>query len=302
MFSKPTKLASATPKKPIKKRYLVLAAGVLLLLAGLIFGALSPVAALNQVDIEGVIGKQAESVRQAANLQDGTPLFRINENEVAARVQDVTNIAAVQVTKSWPNTVRILVVERVPVAKAELGAQQWEIIDATGQTMRTTKKLPKYPTLQAQVGPPFSGQGRIVGAQIIAALPPWLLKRIDKVVADDPQNVVLVTSDSEKIAWGTPEESELKAAVLRILLKEKGMYWFDVRDPNLPTVAQSEPQPPKPHKKKDKPADSATPSPSPSGDTSVNPDGASTDPNSFDTIPDSGSTQTNEQGKAYLLP
>lgn len=294
----------AIPDQLKQKRYLVLIGAVLALLAALIVGSRSPVAALSQVEVQGMEGKQAEKVRQAANVQHGVPLVDINENEVAARVQDVANVASVQVSRSWPNTLVIKVVQRKPVAKVELGYQEWEIVDSTGLAYRTTKKQPNLPTLQASVEPPFTGRGRVEGAKILSQLPDWLAKRIVTVKADNPQKVVLVTKDNENIIWGTAEDSELKSQVLRVLLKEPGMFWFDVRNPNLPTASQYEPRPaPKPKEKKDK--DEATESSSASPSASESADESATlapDDSSVVTPASPAAGESRKPGEPYLLP
>lgn len=292
------------PSQLKRKRYLALIGGVAVLAVALVLGVLSPVAALSQIEVEGLSGKQAEKVRQVANLEPGTPLVQINENEIAARVQDVPNIASVRVSKSWPNTVIIKVVERKPVAKVEIGPQEWEIVDATGQAFRTTKKMPKLPTLQAEIAPPFTGKGRVAGAQVLASLPKWLAKRVTTAKANDPQTVKLLTDDNETIVWGTPEDAELKADVLRILLKQKGMYWFDVRNPELPTVSQAEPRPALPPKDKDPEADESSDagegeSAEPSATSATPGSGAAA---SSGSTPSPNSNNSRRPGTAYLLP
>lgn len=300
------------PDQLKKKRYLAMIGGVLVLVAALIFGSLSPVAALSQIEVEGTAGRQADKVRQAANLEPGTPLVKINENEVAARVQDVPTVASVQVSRSWPNTVVIKVVERKPVAMVEVGSQEWEIIDSTGHAFRTVKKQPDLPTLDASIKPPFTNNGRVAGAQVLGAIPAWLSKKVITAKASDPNAVRLLTKDNETIVWGTAEDSELKGQVLRILMKEKGMFWFDVRNPHLPTVAQVEPRPAKPSKEKTdedqgeaRESEGPESSSSPSADSSPSSDGSAT-PAAGDSgatsAPNSGSNSTRQSGEPYLLP
>lgn len=297
------------PDQLKKKRYLAIIVGVVVLVAAIFFGSLSPVAALNQVEVEGTTGRQAEKVRQAANLEPGIPLVKINENEVAARVQDVPTVASVQVSRSWPNTVVIKVVERKPVAKVEVGPQEWEIIDSTGQAFRTTKKLPDLPTLEASVKPPFTNHGRISGAQVLGAIPAWLKKRVLTAEADDPNAVRLLTDDNETIVWGTSEDSELKGQVLRVLMKEKGMFWFDVRNPRLPTVSEVEPRPAKPPKAKkksdeerDEASESAKASPSSESSSSPSADASPGPTAGESSAPVAGTNTTRPNSEPYLLP
>ena len=54
----------------------------------------------------------------------------------------------------------------------------------------------------------------------------------------DADNLVRVT-----VAWGSPEQSELKANILRALLAKTKNKWIDVRLPSTPTSAQSSPIP-----------------------------------------------------------
>ena len=161
--------------------------------------------------------------------------------------------------------------------------------------------MPDLPTLNASVTPPFTGKGRVAGANVLAQLPAWLLKRVTTVKANDPQTVKLVTKDNETIVWGTAEDSELKADVLRILIKQKGMNWFDVRNPHLPTVSQQEPRParqPK-EKKDDEKADSESATPSPDAESS----GVTSNPADISSqSPTSAPVPSRKPGEPYLLP
>lgn len=229
-----------------RPRYLVILGGVVALVVALIIGLVSPVSALSNVQIEGNESVSVETVKEAAGLEEGTPMMQIDEKLIASRVQDIPKIASVSVVKSWPNTVVIKVVERFNVAKVQQG-DKWGIIDSAGEVYRVTSKEPKLTLVEAQ------GDAIGVSAKVIAGLPKWLSKRLMTVSAKDAESVILHLEDGDNVSWGNADQGELKAQVLRLLLKGSGIYWFDVRNPNAPTTAHASPQPvkPKPKKKED---------------------------------------------------
>lgn len=91
---------------------------VVLILVGafIIFGMwlfyFSSVFALQSVVVQGVKLVSAAEVGQRADMGAGTPLARINPEEIEARVMGIPAVRSVQVTRRWPNTVVIEVQER----------------------------------------------------------------------------------------------------------------------------------------------------------------------------------------------
>ncbi|WP_324277414.1 cell division protein FtsQ/DivIB [Blastococcus brunescens] len=95
-----------------------------LLLAG-------PVLAVRDVRVDGLVTLPAEQVQEAAGIGDGTPLLRVDVEAAEARVGRLPQVSAVEVTRNWPDSVVITVVERVPVAIVGQPGRR-SLVDADG--------------------------------------------------------------------------------------------------------------------------------------------------------------------------
>src|SRR5688572_2065637 len=114
-----------------RRRSLRLAGAVLLLAAALWFLWAGPLLAVGTVQVDGAGTLSAEEVRTAAGIEPGIPLLRVDVEAVEARVARLPQIASVEVTRGWPRSVVITVVERVPVAVVgEAGSRS--LVDADG--------------------------------------------------------------------------------------------------------------------------------------------------------------------------
>ena len=81
----------------------------------------SSVFALESLVVEGVRTVNPTDVGQRADLGAGTPLARVNPDDVEARVMGLSAVQSVQVTRRWPNMIVISVVERDRVAALKDG-------------------------------------------------------------------------------------------------------------------------------------------------------------------------------------
>ncbi|HAM23845.1 MAG TPA: peptidase S33 [Actinobacteria bacterium] len=208
---------------------------------------LSSVFALESLVVEGVRTVNPTDVGQRADLGAGTPLARVNPDDVEARVMGLSAVQSVQVTRRWPNMIVISVVERDRVAALKDG-DRWATLDAQGFAFEFAKKKPQgLPVVEAAEGP-----ARTAAIEVAAQLPADLAAKIKVVSAESPDAITLTTSSGVTVAWGTSDQSELKANILRALLAKTKNKWIDVRLPSTPTSAQSSPVPAPP------------PSPSPS--------------------------------------
>ncbi|WP_198532699.1 cell division protein FtsQ/DivIB, partial [Carbonactinospora thermoautotrophica] len=70
---------------------------------------------------------------------------------------------------------------------------------------------------------------------ILAALPPSILRQVRSVRANTPDDVVLRLSGDVTVRWGSAERSADKATVLAALLRQKGTV-YDVSAPDAPAV------------------------------------------------------------------
>lgn len=225
--------------KWFRQSYRIIGGAVGILLAiGMWLFYFSSVFALDSLVVEGVRIVSPAEVGAKADLGAGTPLARVNVADVSHRVKGIAAVAAVQVTRRWPNTVVIRVTERDAVAALPEG-NRFATVDSSGFAYLVRKKQPKgLPIVNAAEGEP-----RTAAIDVAAALPANVRPKIETVSALDSRSVLLETKDGVTVMWGAAEENGLKAKILAALLKKTDDKWIDLRFPNTPTSAQSSPKP-----------------------------------------------------------
>jgi cell division protein FtsQ len=181
-----------------------------------------PVLAVSSVRVDGVSILPAEQVREAAGVAAGTPLLRVDVDAVEARVAELPQVASVEVTRGWPRSVVITVVERVPVAVVgEPGRRT--LVDAEGVLFDSVSGDPPDGVVQLVVDEPGPGDPATMAAlTAIGALPRGLVERIAGVAAASPEDVSMVLTDGTVVEWGSAEESSAKASALEALVEQIG--------------------------------------------------------------------------------
>ena len=172
-------------------------------------------------------------VREVADVPVGDQLALVDLGRADARVGSLAEVESVDVTRTWPDVVRIAVVERTAVAAVEL-AGRLRGLDADGVVFRDYKAVPK--------GMPRVRPGANAGtdalreaATVVSALPDDLVTRVDHVEVATVDQITLVMRDQREVLWGSAEESELKAQVVDKLLAAQQAPYYDVSVPGNPT-------------------------------------------------------------------
>lgn len=212
----------------------------------------SSVFGVRNIVVEGLRVIQPSDIGQRAELRSGEPLAGIDTGAIESRVRGIAAVDSVNVSRRWPNTVVIDVVERARVGVIKLDAG-YAVLDANGYAFEQAKKRPRgLPILDAPEGPI-----RAAVVAVAASLPPDILSAVATIHADSVQSVVLEMRSGATVFWGSPADAELKAQVLRALIAKKKYKWFDVRSPQSPTSAAASPVPAPPPSPT--PTDSASP-------------------------------------------
>ena len=201
-----------------RRRTLRLGAALLLLTAAVWFLWSGPVLAVGTVQVDGAGTLAADEVRKAAGIEVGTPLLRVDVEDAEARVARLPQISAVEVTRGWPRSVVITVVERVPVAVVgEAGRRS--LVDADGVLFDTITGDPPAGVVPLEVADPGPGDAATMAAlEALVALPGEVRDDIDGAAVAGPEDITLTLTDGTLVRWGGPAESATKATVLTALL------------------------------------------------------------------------------------
>jgi cell division protein FtsQ len=190
---------------------------------------------VHTVEVSGTKTIPQETVRTAAAIEPGTPLVRLDTEEVKARVAALPKVFSVEVSRSFPSSVEIVVVERTPVAMVT-AADGVHLVDGTGLDYEVVKQAPPgVPELAVEQARPDNPPTRAAVA-VLAAIPQQLRTQLVKITAKTAGNVQLSLADGRLVKWGSADSSERKAAVLAPLLTRPGKV-YDVATPEFPTVS-----------------------------------------------------------------
>ncbi len=189
--------------------------------------------AVRSVSVTGTERLTEAQVRAVVDVARGTPLARVDTGAVQRRVGALRSIASVEVSRGWPSTLRVRVVERTAVAGL-VDPSGVTLVDAHGVSFAKAKVLAPG-TVRLQVPRPGPRDATTQAAlQVLAELPPSLRGPLRVVRAASPSSVTLVLSGGRQVVWGGPEQAALKARVTLALLKLPGRT-FDVSRPSVVT-------------------------------------------------------------------
>ncbi len=217
-----------------RRRWVALLAVVTVLALGylVVFTSLFGV---HSVEVVGARTIPADTVRAAAAIEPGTPLVRLDTDQVRARVARLPKVFAVDVSRSFPGTVEIAVTERTPVAFVP-SADGAHLVDGTGLDYEIVKRQPAGLPELAVPGPAPGDPATRACVAILAAVPQQLRAQLVKVSSKTGGDVELVLGDGRVVKWGSADNSARKAAVLAPLLTRPGKI-YDVTTADFPTVA-----------------------------------------------------------------
>jgi cell division protein FtsQ len=187
----------------------------------------SQLLAVRSVVVTGTHLVPAAEVLEVAGVEPGTPLIRVNAGQVAARIETIRQIRGVRVTRSWPDRVVIVVLERTPALAVTAPGGGFDLVDADGVIVRwaaTRPGLPLYPVTAAVAslrGDPDLG----AAAAVLGELPAWLRHSVESVTVPSPDQVTLELSGEITIVWGGTDRPAQKAQELTVLMATHSHYY-----------------------------------------------------------------------------
>lgn len=178
------------------------------------------------VSVIGVDGAAAQEVEHTASVPLGVPLAQLDTESIAEHLSTIGWIDHIEVRRGWPHDVVIAVTPRTAIATRGDGT----VVDAAG--------VPFTPVAQVPAGLPSvraDDLGLVAAMGVLVSLPENLRAKVVHLKATTRDDVVLTLKSSAIVRWGSIEQAELKAQVLRALLKRKAKI-YDVSAPELPTT------------------------------------------------------------------
>jgi cell division septal protein FtsQ len=206
------------------------------LFAGLVYlFAWSSIFAVSTVAITGAPTSETEkTISQIAAISSGQKLARVEPRAIAHRIEDLTWIKSVEISRNWINgEVDIVITPRTPSAYFN-GAT----MDASG----TIFTLPGFEGADLpRVSAPTPELG-LSAIELFQSLPEDFKSKVISLSAHNDSNIAMQIALDEReirVLWGANEKSALKIEVINALValeENKNIRRIDVSAPHAPIV------------------------------------------------------------------
>lgn len=193
----------------------------------------TPIMSARVIDISGLAALTQDEVQLAAAIPPETPLLQIDTDAVAERVATIRRVASARVQREYPSTLRITVVERVPLVVKDYPDGS-HLFDRDGVDFATAPPPPGLPYLDADTPGP-TDLPTLAALQVLTALRPEVAGQVSRIAAPSVAAVTLTLLDGREVIWGTTDRTDEKALKLGALLTQPG-HTYDLSSPDLPTV------------------------------------------------------------------
>lgn len=224
-----------------RRRILLAGVGCLLVVAAMWVTVRSPLLDVDRVVVDGAAQTGGTAVADASGVDRGRPMSDVEEQAIADRVERLPWVRQARVRRDWPGTVRIMVVERAPVAAARTFAGGWGLLDVTGRVLAWAADRPA--ALPEVVGiPPAGAPATSVDAgtwgllRVAAAVPPSLLPRV-AAIAPVGREVELLLAPGGTARLGPADGAPEKIGVVEAIVGRVDPAAVATIDARFPSTA-----------------------------------------------------------------
>jgi len=196
---------------------------------------------VDHIEVSGGLLVTSDQAVTGAGLHRGQPMVSVDTARAERRLLALPWVKTAMVERAFPNTVRILLTERVAVASAARVVGGWVLLDGEGRVLAEQPDRPVgLPEVTGAGATPVPADTMAVARpalDVVAALPE-AIRRTVTTARLDGEAVTLHTGVRE-IRIGPPTQLAAKVAALSVLLERVGsrsVAFLDVRVPQAPVV------------------------------------------------------------------
>lgn len=173
----------------------------------------SPRFAVAVVEVQGTSRLSPAEVREAAAISPGENLFRLNSEEVVARLRQLGPVKRAEVIRSFPNRVTLVVEERVPFTLAQAGRLYWLDEDGVSLGPEPRAVTPRLPVITGirleeirkagESGARARGAVALIRSMLRTGSP--LTREISEIDMSGADGPILYTVDGVEVRLGTAD-------------------------------------------------------------------------------------------------
>ncbi|MCD0444534.1 FtsQ-type POTRA domain-containing protein [Glycomyces sp. A-F 0318] len=233
----PWRLVHVVRRRLPNRRLGWIAGGALALaLAAFVIVWTTPLFAVERIDVTGTSVLDPAEVAALGEEAVGRSVLGADLDGIAESVAALAPVESVEVTRSWPDAVRVAVTEREPFLAVPSDGETFLMVDDDGVVFDETDAVPGS-MWRVELDDP--GPGDLATTETIAvlrSLPEDIAAEVEHVESPSPAGITLFLEDGRTIQWGDGSEGEQKAEVADRLLAS-GYEHVDVSAPDAPTVS-----------------------------------------------------------------
>ncbi len=219
----------AVKKAATRKRlkWVVIATAVIAIVVGGLAVLGSSFFDVQDVEVEGAVYTDDEALADIVEDLRGSPVLRIDTDEVERRVEEIPWVRDARVTTDFPHGVKIEIRERQPAVAFEGDDGRYRVIDDAGRVLDVLRGQPMdYLVLTSSDGPSlaagrFAPEGFAAAASLVQALTPRMSARAESVsVTPDGSDLRLMLRGGTEVRFGAAEDLIVKLVRLQTVLEE----------------------------------------------------------------------------------
>ncbi len=218
----------------MSKKLIVSVLAALMTLTVMAVGAVwaFPVLRVADYEVTGNDRISDEVVQEATGVVVGENMMRIDIVDAAAGVAGLPWVRSVTVSRRWPDTLGVEVIERQAVLYADEpdGAL---LIDGAG----TPFLIDVPPETAVEITGAGSDETDVLSevAEVVGSLPEYVLEQVARVDAPSAPDIQFHLHDGRTVYWGANENNHDKALAMETVLTRTGQHW-NISAPTMVTV------------------------------------------------------------------
>lgn len=224
-------------------RRMLAALGLIGIGAVIVWLAQSPLVSVKALRVEGAVAADVAGILERSSVYEGRPLLLINSGKVEAALEADPWVKTASVSRRFPTTLDVELVERYEVATLAVGSW-WVTVSDDGHLMRRLDEIPAgLAAVRASLAPALvrsALEGGVVvdsplvvaAAEFLAALPSRLRESAE-VVVDGGQ--LWAGVDGHPVRLGAPVDAAAKGVALTAVLDDGSVSPGQIVDLIAPT-------------------------------------------------------------------
>lgn len=191
---------------------------------------------VREVSVTGLDRIPSREVVAAVDVATGTPLIRVDLDRSRERAESLSLVESATVTRGWPATLEVEVVERQPVLAVRAG-EEYRLVDGDGVRIEDSADQPEGHPLVRVTGEVEGNAGVSAAADIVERVPDSLISRIQLIDATEAEAITVELEGGSLVEWGAAEATPVKSDILRTLMSEHPPREGRVYDVSAPDLA-----------------------------------------------------------------